>query len=427
MKINFNIVKYLANLPFAIVLLLLIAGFSIFGSIIEQDQAIDFYIRTYNQTSLFGFISSDLILFFGLDHIFKTWWFIGLLILFGTSLTCCTFITQLPLLNNVKRLKFYQSDRVFDRLPIKLELIFQPSGKIITNLTSKGYQVFQSGNNYYANKGITGRVAPIIVHFSMVLILIGTIFASLGGFVAQEFVPESEIFHIQNILNNNISTFVPNLSGRINDFWISYGNDRSIKQFYTDLSILDSNGEELKRETIYVNHPLKYRGLTFYQTDWNILGLRVKYGDEKPYQLPVLKEKNNIWLSWIPNKMNSPISESQTGDVILDTVLSGTGFFYNNNGELIGISEVNESFPLNQEMQFQSLITETGVQIKSDPGLPLIYFGCFLLIISIITSYQSYSQIWLLPNKNRLYLSGTSSRSKFEFEFEVLNIVLKLS
>nr|YP_003002245.1 ResB-like protein [Aureoumbra lagunensis]ACS36957.1 ResB-like protein [Aureoumbra lagunensis] len=426
MKIRLNLVKYLANLPFAISLLLTIATFSIFGSIIEQDQSIDFYQTKYNEP-FFGFIDSNFILQIGLDHIFKTWWFISLLILFGTSLMCCTFLQQLPALKSVRRVKFYQFDKMFKRLPINTRIGSKSNGKVINVLNAKNYHVFQSRNVYYGNKGILGRVSPIIVHFSMVLILIGTILASTSGFVAQELVPESEIFYIQNILNNNVNTFVPQVSGRVNNFWISYNDDKSIKQFYTDLSIIDANGKEVKRETIYVNHPLKYRGLTFYQTDWNILGLRVKYNDGLSYQVPVLKQPNNIWVSWIPNKLTDIENFNfQNGNILLDTVLTGTSFVYNNEGNLLGASELNEPFPLSENVQFVDLITETGIQIKADPGLPLIYFGFFLLIVSIITSYQSYSQVWVWPLGDGLNIAGTSNRSKFEFEFELLNLVLKM-
>jgi hypothetical protein len=36
----------------------------------------------------------------------------------------------------------------------------------------------------------------------MILVLLGTIIGSLFGFKAQEIVPKTETFHIQNILNN---------------------------------------------------------------------------------------------------------------------------------------------------------------------------------------------------------------------------------
>ena len=52
----------------------------------------------------------------------------------------------------------------------------------------------------YCYKGLIGRIAPIIVHFSMIIILIGAIIGSVCGFKAQEIIPKTETFHIQNIL-----------------------------------------------------------------------------------------------------------------------------------------------------------------------------------------------------------------------------------
>ena len=426
MRLRFRLAKYLANLPFAIVLLLTISFFSIIGSIIQQDQSAEFYETLYAQPE-FGFLNYNLIFQLGLDHVFKTWWFIGLLVIFGTSLTCCTFLQQLPVLNSVRKVKFYNSNEVFSRLPINSKITVRPNGKIIWLLKEEQYKVFQSLDKYYANKGVISRISPIVVHFSMVLVLIGTIFAATSGFVSQEFVPESEIFYIQNVLSKDINAFVPQVLGRVNDFWISYNEDHSVRQFYTDLSILDPAGIELKRETIYVNHPLKYHGLTFYQTDWDILGLRIQFASNLPYQIPVLKQENTGWLSWVPNQvLNSKIQWSFQGNVILDTVLSGTSSLYNSLGAFLGICELNEPFPMNSKLMFYSLITETGIQIKADPGLPLIYFGFYLLIISIVTSYFSYSQMWFFVTRNNLNVSGTSNRSKIQFEFEILNLVLQL-
>ena len=46
------------------------------------------------------------LLFFGLDHIYKTWWFLTLLFLFGTCLVCCTFTQQFPTLRLARRRNF---------------------------------------------------------------------------------------------------------------------------------------------------------------------------------------------------------------------------------------------------------------------------------------------------------------------------------
>jgi cytochrome c biogenesis protein len=46
----------------------------------------------------------------------------------------------------------------------------------------------------------------------MILILLGTIIGALFGFKAQEIVPKTETFHIQNILSNGQLTFIPKTS-----------------------------------------------------------------------------------------------------------------------------------------------------------------------------------------------------------------------
>jgi len=42
--------------------------------------------------------------------------------------------------------------------------------------------------------------------------------------------------------------------------WIDYTPTGGIDQFYSDMSVLDKLGQEVKRKTIYVNEPLRYRG-----------------------------------------------------------------------------------------------------------------------------------------------------------------------
>ena len=96
--------RSLADLRFAIGILLLIACFSIIGTVIEQDQPIEVYKLNYPLSNrVFGFLSWDIILKFGFDHVYKTWWFITLLFLIGISLLTCTFLKQIPALKKSQR------------------------------------------------------------------------------------------------------------------------------------------------------------------------------------------------------------------------------------------------------------------------------------------------------------------------------------
>ena len=91
-----KVFRLLADLRFAIFILLLISFCSIAGTIIEQDQPLEVYKINYPLTNpIFGFLSWKQIIQFGLDHVYKTWWFVTLIILFGFSLTLCSFLQQL--------------------------------------------------------------------------------------------------------------------------------------------------------------------------------------------------------------------------------------------------------------------------------------------------------------------------------------------
>lgn len=62
-----------------------------------------------------------------------------------------------------------------------------------------------------------------------------------------------------------------------------------VSQFHTDLSLLDLNGKEVMRKTISVNDPLRYGGITIYQTDWGFSALQVLKDDEGPFNLAMAR------------------------------------------------------------------------------------------------------------------------------------------
>lgn len=420
MKIKF--LKFIADLRFAIIILLIISFCSIIGTVIEQDQSIEIYKINYPITnSLFGFLSWEIIIKLGFDHVYKTWWFISLILIFGISLLTCTFLQQFPSIKIARRCQFVRTLEPFSRLKISTILTKQTVTKIISNIKAGNYTVFQQKNLLYCYKGLTGRIAPIIVHFSMILILLGTVIGSLGGFKAQESVPKTESFHIQNIFNNGQLTKVPNLSGRVNDFWITYTPQKTVSQFYSDLSILKNNGSEVKRQTTFVNSPAIYNNVYFYQTDWNLIGLRIKYENKQIVEYPLVNTLNNktkVWLTWISNTKNLT-----NGIIVIIDNLQGYCSIYNNQGEFLGNLELNENLNNESNLQLVDILSSTGLQIKTDPGIPVIYTGFFFLMISTLISYITYSQIWVYQKNYQIFIGGNTTRATFEFELEFFNYI----
>ena len=414
--------RFLADLRFAIFILLLISFCSIIGTLIEQDQSIENYKLNYPLTKqLFGFFSWDTILNFGLDHVYKTWWFFSLLLVFGISLITCTYLQQVPALKIARRCQFFRTTQPFIRLKISTVLTKFNLNKILSRLKINEYSLFQQKNIVYCYKGLIGRIAPIVVHFSMILILVGTLIGSLSGFKAQEIIPKTEIFHIQNVFNNGQLTIIPPVSGRINDFWITYTKQKTISQFYSDISILDSIGNEIKRKTSFVNTPLIYNGIYYYQTDWDLIGLRFQDFNQRIIEYPlinILNRKNKIWLTWVSNDLSI-----NKGVIVIIDNLEGYCSIYNDNGGFLGNLELNEKIINQQELTLIEILSSTGLQIKSDPGIPLIYTGFFFLMLSTLISYITYSQIWLIKENQKIFIGGNTTRAMFEFELEFFKFI----
>ena len=417
-----KIFRLVADLRFSICLLLLISFFSILGTIIEQEQSLEIYKTNYPLTNpAFGILTWDRIIQFGLDHVYKTWWFFSLIFLFGLSLISCTFLQQLPSLKIARRCQFFRTTSPFYRLKIFTTLNKFSFNQILSRIKRNQYSIFQQKNIIYCYKGLIGRIAPVLVHFSMILVLLGTIIGSLFGFKAQEIVPKTESFHIQNILNNGQLTIIPKTSARINDFWITYTQNRRVSQFYSDISILDYNGNETKRKTISVNYPLIHSRIYYYQTDWNLIGLRFQNEKNEIIEYPLtnlLNNQNKVWITWVSN--NQSLNE---GNIAIIDNLEGYCSIYDETGKFLGNIELNETINFKSPLTLVEIISSTGLQIKTDPGIPIIYIGFFFLMLSTLISYITYSQIWIIQENQKLFIGGTTNRALFDFELEFFKFI----
>mgnify|MGYP001276712116 CR=1 FL=1 len=192
--------KKLANLQLAIGLLITIGFMVAIGTFIEQDQNLEFYKENYPEANpLFGFLTWKVITFLSLDTLYNAWWFVVVLFLFGSSLLACTFSTQLPALKTFKIWKFITQSSQYEKLKISDSIRLGIFNTVAFNCNANRYHFFRQQRKGYAYSGLLGRAAPIVVHFSITILLIGSTIGLFGGYTAQEIVPRGEIFHIQNL------------------------------------------------------------------------------------------------------------------------------------------------------------------------------------------------------------------------------------
>jgi len=305
-----NFIKKLANLQFAITNLFTIGFIIAIGTIIEQGQPLTFYQENYPETKpTFGFLTWKVITFLNFDRIYTAWWFIFILILFAASLLSCTFTTQLPSIKTFKIWKFYNKKTQLNALSSVDEMDSGLFNSFAYFCNDNRYHFFRQNKKGYAYSGLLGRVAPVVVHISIVLLLLGSIIGSFSGYIAQQFSPRGELFHIQNLTSfSNLSSVPNNLVFRINDFWITYTQDLKTEQFYSDLSILTDQGKELKRKKIFVNEPFLFNDIVLYQTDWDIVGVKLNASNKEVFQVPVkkiTKSGRKFWFCSLPTGLEN--------------------------------------------------------------------------------------------------------------------------
>ena len=194
-----------------------------------------------------------------------------------------------------------------------------------------------------------------------------------------------------------------------------YENNR-IHQFYSNLSILDNSGNEIKQQTISVNNPLRYNNVDFYQSDWNLLGIRVKDKIEKKiYEFPLfsLQKLSKSWITWI--------NIGERTEILVFDQLQNSFLRYDKEGNFLDLKNIGENISSN--LTIIDILPSTGLLIKYDPSIPIIYFGFGLLMITTSLSYLPYTQIWIFTQRKNSWIGSSTNRGKIQLEIEFENLI----
>jgi cytochrome c biogenesis protein len=101
---------------------------------------------------------------------------------------------------------------------------------------------------------------------------------------------------------------------------------------------------------------------------------------------------------------------------------------YDNAGKLYGAVREGMGIEINGvTLKIHELIGSTGLQIKADPGIPLVYTGFGLLMLGVLMSYVSHSQVWALQDGDRFYIGGRTNRAQVTFERELIEVIEALN
>ena len=411
-----KIIKWLSNLKVAIGLLVVIAIASALGTAIPQGEANEAYLSKYGTDPWLGLFNGEALLFMQFDHIYSSYWFLTLLLWLGLALILCSWRRQFPMLKAALRWIDYKSPQQINKLVLAQTIEVSDTKHSLEKITSYfqsiGWKINQKADRFAARKGVIGRVGPPLVHLGLILLMIGSVVGVLKGQKVESFLLPGRSIEVLDPKGNN------QLSLKLNNFSIKRDPLGRPEQFTSKIEIDQANQNKLFKE-ISVNHPLRFRGITIYQADWNLASLKIQLNDGPILQLPLRNFKelgDQIWGVVIPTSENNenPVLISISNEQGPIKVFNESGI------NIATLFPGQESKNINNiSMRVIDVTASSGILIKRDPGVPLVYSGFLITLLGGFLSIICTRQIWVIKDQNLIHIGGLCNRNLAGFANEL--------
>ena len=421
MKKISQVLNWLSSLKIAILLLLVIAVSCAAGTLIPQQESNQFYYDNFNKNPFLGIINANILLLFEFDHVYTSFWFLFLLIWLGLALSVCSFRRQLPILKSALNWIDYKSPRQIAKLSVAQTIVTNNCSKslekIKLNLKKQGWNVKETDGRIAARQGVIGRLGPILIHLGMILLMIGATYGSLNGKTIEKFLAPGRSI---DLLNNNEEK---GLTIELQKFQIERDPQGRAEQYKSIVNVIEPNGNNQSKE-ISVNYPLRYKGLTLYQADWSLAAITIQIDNSPKLQIPIetISELGEqVWGTIIPTNKDGK-------NQILLTVDSELGpvNIYDNDGTLLTKLSINKEEKVKGALiKIINIIPSSGLLLKHDPGVPLVYLSFAIILIGGSLSIISTKKIWVLHEneKSMIYIGGLSNRNLSGLSKELPNLI----
>ena len=409
MKKISQLLNWLSSLKIAILLLLLIAISSATGTIIPQQETDQFYYDNFNENPFLGIINGNILVLFQFNHIYTSFWFLLLLSWLGIALTVCSFRRQLPMLKSALKWIDYKSPRQIEKLSISQEIHTNNASKGLEKikiiLKEQRWNIKETDGRIAARQGAVGRIGPILIHLGMILLMIGATYGSLNGKTIEKFLAPGRSI---DLLDTNQDK---KLTIKLQKFQIERDPQGRAEQYRSIVNIIEENGNNVEEE-ISVNNPLRYKGLTLYQADWSLAAMTIQINNSPKLQIPIESIPDlgeQVWGTVIPTKTDGT-------DPILLTVNSELGpvTIYDNDGSKLVNLSINKATEVKESLiKIINIIPSSGLLLKRDPGVPLVYTSFAVILIGGSLSLISTKKIWIIHDKEKslIYVGGLSNRN----------------
>lgn len=302
-----DIIELLGSMRFAISLLMFICVASLIGTVLPQNQAANTYI---DQFGPFWYTVFDQ---FSIWHIYNSPWFLLIMAFLVVSTTLCVMRNTPKMLRDMRTFREYVRGTSLKAFHHKVDVDSasvpdQAVEQVGALLRSQGfrYRVRIDGDSRMvaAKKGAANRLGYIFAHVAIIVICLGGLLDSelpvrlqtwmfdkqpvVGNMLISE-VPESGRLSARNpsfranmlipdgkqssmgIISSGQGVLLQPLpfSIQLKKFYVDYYDTGMPSDFRSDVVVTDSATGESFEQTIKVNEPLRYKGVTVYQSSFD--------------------------------------------------------------------------------------------------------------------------------------------------------------
>jgi cytochrome c biogenesis protein len=437
--------SFFSSVKLAVGIFAIISLTSIIGTIVEQQAEPANNIALL--AKLFGEAAAPVVYSAldatGFTDMFNSWWFLALLFVFATNLVVCS-LERLPRAWKIVKepITPLQEAQLALMTP-KHEVVLhgdiakaeQQVREALKAIGFKGALVTEQGTTQLcAEKGRYSRLGVYVTHLSILLILIGGVVGMRFGFNGHLNLLEGTASPLA--YKSNAQEVPLGFEIRCDDFEVSfYPDSERPKEYKSVLTILELGREVLTQE-IGVNSPLRYKGITFYQASFGFSpqkdalfklavtptgGARAAVAAKftQPFKIPGTKLSAKV-VDFSPALAANDsgklftFAESMVNPAVL------VEFFEGNKPKhkqwILKRYPETWSTPVG-EVEFQDLwgVQYTGLQVRRDPGVWIVYLGCMVMALGLYAAFfMSHRKIWvsLKEEKGRTTLLIVASMNK---------------
>jgi cytochrome c biogenesis protein len=437
---------------------------------LNLDDPAAYYKEHYGQ---FGVIYHAL----GLTRTYQSWWFIGLLVMIGTSLVICSLDRVLPLYRALSK----QQIRKHPQFLTRQQVVYTgeaPGDRdtwldgFAVQLNKKRYRIWRDGDALLAEKNRFSRWGPYINHIGLIIFLLAVLARGVPAWHMDQYIG---IDDGQTVPIPGTDYFAKN-----EKFTVEYYTDAELpptlkgtsrpKMFNTKATLYkcteacdDPTREPVLKpvdtHNIQVNHPLSYHGLKLYQYDFaeqlrlvsvSPMIVNKKTGEKfGPFTLPMRNpaltyevgpytlELKDKFMDFGLDEQGRPMTKSRDPNapafVFLikgpDLPVGGETYIYfpkQNDKVKFGQDVLNRAIEKKLDIRVNSMkdVTfseyTTFLNVRVDKAMPFVWVGAGIFMLGVVMGfYWQHRRIWLRFDDDTLTLGAHTNKNNFGLRNEV--------